>query len=40
LPTLWEDGIAKVLKGFTTLEEVEAVCPVVAKAENTGGKSE
>ena len=40
LPTLWEDGIAKVLKGFPTLEEVEAVCPVVAKAENTGGKSE
>jgi len=28
LPTLREDGVAKILKGLTTLEEVEAVCPV------------
>jgi len=28
LPTLWEDGVGKVLDGLTTLEEVESVCPL------------
>ncbi len=39
LPTLWEDGVAKILKGDTTLEEVEAACPALALGKQHGGEA-